>query len=96
MYRITGPSPIDRAEQVAVLGQVLGRARRFDAVPSDAALATLLAAGRPRALAEAVVEAARSRPASTLITDDLVALTGGTPRPFAQWALDRRSEFEAG
>ncbi|MGC5024283.1 SDR family oxidoreductase [Tsukamurella sp. DT100] len=96
LHRITGPRPIDRAEQVDAVDAVLGRALRFEAVPYDAALAQLLADGRPRALAEAVVEAARSRPASRLVTDDLAALTGRVARPFAQWARDRRAEFDAG
>ena len=94
VHRITGPRVVDRAELVAELGTALGRALHFEPVPYDAALARLLADGWPRVLAEAVVEAARSRPVSQLVTDGLAVLTGCAARPFAEWARDRRAEFD--
>ncbi|GGU43493.1 nucleotide-diphosphate-sugar epimerase [Streptomyces violascens] len=92
-YRLTGPEPLSRADQVAILGAALGRNLRFEPVPVDVAHARMLADGRPEHLVEALLAASTRRPESRLVTDDVERLTGMPARPFAQWAIDHSTEF---
>lgn len=92
-YLLTGPEPLSRADQVARLGAALGRRLRFDAVPPELARARMLADGRPAALVDALLAAARYRPESTLVTDDVARLTGRPAGTFARWAVDHAAEF---
>ncbi|MGI5487112.1 NAD(P)H-binding protein [Microtetraspora malaysiensis] len=90
---LTGPEVLSRADQVAHLGTALGRRLRFEAVPADLARSQMLADGRPAALVEALVAAAKHRPDSDRVTDTVERLTGRRPGTFAQWAADHAPEF---
>ncbi|WP_433354677.1 NAD(P)H-binding protein [Microtetraspora malaysiensis] len=90
---LTGPEVLSRADQVAHLGTALGRRLRFEAVPADLARSQMLADGRPAALVEALVAAAKHRPDSDRVTDTVERLTGRPPGTFAQWVADHAPEF---
>ncbi|MEV7542506.1 NAD(P)H-binding protein [Streptomyces sp. NPDC089915] len=92
-YLLTGPEPLGRADQVAILGAALGRELRFEPVPADAARARMLADGRPERLVDALVTASLRRPESRLVTDHVERLTGMPARSFAQWAVGHGAEF---
>jgi uncharacterized protein YbjT (DUF2867 family) len=92
-YLLTGPEPLSRAGQVAILGTALGRNLRFEPVPVEIARARMLADGRPEHLVDALLTASTRRPESRLVTDDVERLTGMSARPFAQWAIDHSTEF---
>ncbi|GAB3410062.1 Rossmann-fold NAD(P)-binding domain-containing protein [Flindersiella endophytica] len=90
---LTGPQPLDRAEQVATIGQVVGRSLRFEEVPVAAAREQMLADGRPPALVEALLASAENRPASNLVTPTVENVTGRPPRTFQEWATDHADAF---
>jgi uncharacterized protein YbjT (DUF2867 family) len=92
-HQLTGPQVIGRPEQVQSIGAALGRELRFEEVPVQDARAQMLADGRPPALVDALLSAAETRSASTLVTSTVTDLTGEPPRNFRQWARDHRDAF---
>jgi uncharacterized protein YbjT (DUF2867 family) len=92
-YRLTGPQVISRPEQVQAIGAAIGRKLRFEEVPVQDARAQMLADGRPPALVDALLSAAETRSASTLVTSTVADLTGAPPHSFEQWARDHREAF---
>lgn len=90
---LTGPQVLTRVEQVATIGTVLGRPTRFAEVPVEAAREQMLADGRPAALVDALMTAARDRPDSTLVTRSVQALTGAPARSFEQWVKENVELF---
>ncbi|MEV4569499.1 NAD(P)H-binding protein [Nonomuraea sp. NPDC049419] len=92
-YRLTGPRPISRPEQVRAIGAAIARDLRFEEVPVERARARMLADGRPPALVNALLAAAEVRSPSTLVTSTVEDLTGRPPRTFRQWAHDHRDLF---
>ncbi|MFD0558652.1 uncharacterized protein YbjT (DUF2867 family) [Stackebrandtia endophytica] len=90
---LTGPSVLDRADQVAQLGEVLQRPLRFEPASFEEARRHMLADGRPPALVEALLDASQHRPASRRVTDALSWINGRPATTFAQWAVDHASEF---
>jgi uncharacterized protein YbjT (DUF2867 family) len=92
-HRLTGPQVIGRPEQVAAIGAAIGRDLRFAEVPVQEARAQMLADGRPPALVDALLAAAETRSASTLVTSAVADVTGQPPHTFHQWALDHRDAF---
>jgi len=53
----------------------------------------MLADGRPSALVDALLSAAETRSASTLVTSIVADLTGDPPHSFHQWAHDHSEAF---
>jgi uncharacterized protein YbjT (DUF2867 family) len=92
-HRLTGPQVISRPEQVQAIGAAIGRELRFEEVPVPDARARLLAEGRPPALVDALLSAAETRSASTLVTSTVADLTGKPPHSFQRWARDHREAF---
>jgi uncharacterized protein YbjT (DUF2867 family) len=92
-HRLTGPQVISRPEQVQAIGAAIGQELRFEEVPVQDARAQMLADGRPPALVDALLSAAETRSASTLVTSTVADLTGEPPRSFQQWARDHREAF---
>ena len=92
-HRLTGPQVISRPEQVQAIGEAIARQLHFEEVPVQDARAQMLADGRPPALVDALLSAAETRSASTLVTSTVADLTGGPPHDFQQWARDHREAF---
>jgi uncharacterized protein YbjT (DUF2867 family) len=92
-HRLTGPQVISRPEQVQAIGAAIDRGLRFEEVPVQDARARMLADGRPPALVDALLSAAETRSASTLVTSTVADLTGEPPHSFQQWARDHREAF---
>jgi len=92
-HLLTGPQMISRPEQVQAIGAAIGRELRFEEVPVQDARVRMLADGRPPALVDALLSAAETRSASTLITSTVADLTGEPPRSFQQWARDHSEAF---
>jgi hypothetical protein len=53
----------------------------------------MLADGRPPALVDALLSAAETRSASTLVTSTVADITGDPPRSFQRWARDYSDAF---
>ncbi|MEV0829248.1 SDR family oxidoreductase [Nonomuraea rubra] len=93
VYELTGPESMTQAEQVGVLGTVLGRPLRFeelDAGPVRAQLGQFMDPAFVNALFD-LMEATVGKPApvGSLVEE----LTGRPARTYAQWAADHLADF---
>jgi uncharacterized protein YbjT (DUF2867 family) len=93
-YRLTGPTPLVPAEQVAVLARVLRRPLKFQAQSDDVAYSDMLAS-MPRAYADAFrsffVEGTYN---DAHVRPTVRDLTGHEPRTFDQWAVAHAKQFD--
>ena len=92
-YRLTGPTPLVPAEQVATLARVLRRPLRFQAQTDDAGYADMLTS-MPRAYADAFrsffVEGTYN---DAHVRPTVHDITGHEPRTFDDWAVAHATEF---
>ncbi|UBU11320.1 SDR family oxidoreductase [Nonomuraea gerenzanensis] len=93
VYELTGPQSMTQAEQVRVLGTVLGRPLSFeelDAGPVRAQLGQFMDPAFVNALFD-LMEATVGKPApvNSVVED----LTGRPARTYAQWVADHRADF---
>jgi uncharacterized protein YbjT (DUF2867 family) len=92
-HLLTGPEVISRPEQVLAIGAAIGRELRFEEVAVQDARARMLTDGRPPALVDALLSAAETRSASTLVTSTVADLTGEPAQSFQKWARDHSEAF---
>ncbi|MFG3436648.1 SDR family oxidoreductase [Nonomuraea sp. NPDC047897] len=91
---LTGPQTITQADQVRVIGEVIGRPLRFDEQPREEARAQMITAwGDP-----AVVDGALDHWASIVaepepVTTTVEEVTGRPARTFREWAHDHAADF---
>lgn len=90
---LSGPAPLLPAEQLAILGRVLGRRLHLESVTGDAARAELAEAFPPpfveaqlRFFADGEFDDAR-------VVATVADATGRPPHTFADWAADHATEF---
>ncbi|MCK2242270.1 MULTISPECIES: sugar nucleotide-binding protein [unclassified Crossiella] len=95
VYRLTGPAVLSQAEQVRILGEVLGRPLRWVELDRPAARAQLIADGIPLSFVDVLLDAYATMAAQPdpEITADVAAVTGRPARTFRQWVADHRAEF---
>lgn len=94
IHPLSGPEPLLPAQRLAVLGEVLGRDLRFEALSDEEGRADMAAAGVPepyiRAFfgfyADGTLDESRVYPT-------VEKITGRPPRTFREWATDHRAEF---
>jgi uncharacterized protein YbjT (DUF2867 family) len=94
-YGLTGGELFTVAEQVAVLSEVVGRPIRFVGLPDDKLRESMIAAGRPPALADGVVDlirAVRENGGSPSLSD-VPNLLGRPPLTWAQWCQEHAAAF---
>ncbi|WP_030269255.1 NAD(P)H-binding protein [Streptomyces sp. NRRL B-24484] len=92
-YSLTGPQSLTQRDQVALLGEALGRAIRCERIPVEVARAAMEGV-YPADVVETVLTAqamADGRPAAVL--DTVEAVTGRPARTFATWAADHAADF---
>ena len=94
-YVLTGPRAIAYAEVAAVLSAATGRKIEFVDVSDEGARQGLLAAGTPEFVAEQLLAifAQLRRGVAARVTDTVEALTGASPRSFAEFARDHAHLF---
>jgi uncharacterized protein YbjT (DUF2867 family) len=95
-YVLTGPESLSQAEQVSVIGAVLGRQIRFEELsPEEFRRET---AGRwPGPVVDMLLAAwgaTIGRPA--FVTSTVADVTGSPPRTFRQWVADHADAFRGG
>jgi uncharacterized protein YbjT (DUF2867 family) len=97
VYELTGPEPLSPADQVAILGRVLGRDLRYAEADPAGTLAQWVSYGMSEEYAHAAIELFRSttEPYNSKPTGDITAVTGRPARGFADWAQAHRNEFSA-
>lgn len=91
---LTGPQAFTVAEQVAVIGDVLGRRLRYQEVDPALVRSRLVASGAAPEFADAYIAlqaAAANQPAA--VTGDVEAILGRPATPFAQWVDAHRDLF---
>jgi uncharacterized protein YbjT (DUF2867 family) len=95
-YVLTGPESLSQAEQVSIIGEVLGRRITFDELSPDEFRSET--EGRwPRPIVDMLLAAwgaTMGRPA--FITSAVFDILGSAPRSFRQWVADHASAFTEG
>jgi len=92
-YRLTGPAALTLAEQLAVIGDALGRELRFTEIAPEVARERMVRR-LPAPIVDALLgifAAATTRPATVLPTVE--EITGRPARTFSQWVHDHRVDF---
>jgi (4-alkanoyl-5-oxo-2,5-dihydrofuran-3-yl)methyl phosphate reductase len=94
VYRLTGPAALTPADQVRILGEVLGRDLRFADQPAEEALLELSVSMAPAA-ADAVLAARQYADLEVRagVSDGVADLTGRQPRGFREWAAAHAHRF---
>lgn len=94
-YVLTGPESLSSAEQVAIIGDVIGRRLRFEEISPDQARRELLAL-MPAHIIDMLLNAwaaAIGQPA--LVTATVAQITGTPARTFRDWVTDHATEFRS-
>jgi uncharacterized protein YbjT (DUF2867 family) len=93
-YLLSGPAVLTQTEQLAAIGQAIGRELRWEELPRQAALAALAAAWGDPAFAETALDAWEwfvDHPET--VTSAVQDLTGFAARSFADWAAANAAAF---
>jgi uncharacterized protein YbjT (DUF2867 family) len=95
-YVLTGPESLSQAEQVSIIGDVLGRRIRFEELsPDEFRGGTEGSWPRPAVdMLLAAWAATMGRPA--FITSTVFDVLGSAPRSFHQWVADHATAFREG
>jgi uncharacterized protein YbjT (DUF2867 family) len=92
-YVLTGPDSLTQHEQIATIGQVIGRPLTIEEISRDEAR-TAWSAVMPVAVADMLMDAwaaALGQPA--YVTSTVQEITGAPARTFAEWTKDNVSAF---
>jgi uncharacterized protein YbjT (DUF2867 family) len=92
-YVLTGPQSLTQREQVATIGDVLGRSLRFEELSPEGARREL---GFPPPVMDMLLNAwaaALGQPA--LVTSTVAEVTGRPARTFRDWVIDHADELRA-
>jgi uncharacterized protein YbjT (DUF2867 family) len=92
-YILTGPESLTQREQLAMIGNAIGRTLTYDEVSPDVARREVIAAW-PAWVADMLLSAyaaAVDRPA--LVTSTIQEVTGTPARSFREWATDHAADF---
>ncbi|MFB8170681.1 SDR family oxidoreductase [Kitasatospora purpeofusca] len=91
---LTGPGPVTQEQQVALIGEAVGRPLRFEEIAPAEAAERMRAAGWPAELVAAVLPAQAAmldRPEP--VNDAVERITGIPARSFREWAVDHAADF---
>ncbi len=95
-YVLTGPESLTQREQLAIIGDSIGRTLVFDEVSPDTARREVIATW-PARVADMLLSAyaaAVDRPA--FVTPTIEEVTGTPARTFREWAIDHAADFATG
>lgn len=93
VFDLTGPAALTQAEQVRIIGEVLGRPLRWVELPREQARARLLAGGLPESFVDALLDVHAVMPRQPAVTTTVADVTGRPARTFAEWVADHAAEF---
>jgi uncharacterized protein YbjT (DUF2867 family) len=92
-YVLTGAEALTHADQVAIIGDVLGRSLRFEEL-SPNEFRDFLGSGAPSAVADMLLSAwAAAVGIPPYMTSNVLELTGRPPRSFRDWVTDHAERF---
>ncbi|HEX4961668.1 MAG TPA: NAD(P)H-binding protein [Thermoanaerobaculia bacterium] len=92
-YVLTGPQSLSQLEQVATIGDVIGRSLRFEEVSPEEWRRELLAPASVVNMLLNAWAAAIGQPA--LVTSTVAEITGSPARTFRDWVTDHAEELRA-
>ncbi len=94
-YELTGPESLTTAQQVSLLGEVLGRPLKYVNVPDSAVREAMLGMGMPSPDVDAMVGLIQTLRSLGRIepSRDVKTLLGREPRSFRQWAESNAAAF---
>lgn len=90
-YVLTGPESLSQIEQVATIGDVIGRPLRFEEMSPEAARRELPFPAPALNMLLNAWAAAMGRPA--FVTSTVAEITGRPARTFRDWVIDHAEEF---
>ncbi len=91
---LTGPGPVTQEQQVALIGEAVGRPLRFEEITPAEAAERMRAAGYPAELVAAVLPAqAAMLDHPEPVNDAVERITGIPARSFREWAVDHAADF---
>jgi uncharacterized protein YbjT (DUF2867 family) len=94
IYELTGPETLTQAEQVHIIGEVIGRPASWAETSPETARQQMLARGWPPAAVDGILQAqAEMVTEPTRITPTVQEVTGAPARPFRTWVTDHASAF---
>lgn len=91
-YELSGPEALTPADELRVLGEMLGRPLCVNTLSEAAARAGMLRYGMPEHVVDHILADARGLHGSEVL-ETVLELTGQPPRRFAEWARAHRSAF---
>ena len=95
-YVLTGPESLSQAEQVRIIGDVLGRRIRFEELSPDE-FRRETEGSWPRPVVDMLVAAwGATMGTPAFITSTVFDILGSPPRSFRRWAADHASAFMEG
>jgi uncharacterized protein YbjT (DUF2867 family) len=93
-YVLTGPEAVTQADQVRIIGEIIGRPVRWEEASPEAIREQLAAATGDRAFADhALGYWASLIGQPELVTHTVEQITGARARTFRDWAQDHASDF---
>ena len=92
-YDLTGPEALTQAEQVRIIGEVLGRALRWVELPRVRARTRLVSDGLPESFVDVLLDVYATMPRRPSVTTTVADVTGRPARTFAEWVADHAAEF---
>ncbi|WP_055478367.1 NAD(P)H-binding protein [Sphaerimonospora mesophila] len=92
-YHLTGPEQLTQIEQLAAIGDALGRTLRFEEIDAAEAGAELFPGLPSEVVASIIAGQAAMVAQPEPVTDTVARLTGRPASSFAQWARDHVGDF---
>ncbi|MGD3110102.1 SDR family oxidoreductase [Streptomyces sp. YGL11-2] len=94
-YLLTGPESLTNAQQVAAIGEAIGRPTRVEQISEDEAAEAMSGPHFPVEAARELVRLFGQSVDAPLfpVSDAVERLTGHPARPFARWARDHAGDF---
>ena len=92
-YHLTGPEQLTQEEQLAALGEALGRKLRFEEIDPAAAAGELFPGFPPSAVRSIIAGQAAMAAHPEPRTETVARLTGRPARTYADWARDHAADF---
>jgi len=94
-YGLTGGELLSMQEQCSILGEIIGKPVKYVNLPEEKLRESMLAAGRPAALVDGVIELQRAIRASggAPKTDEVKNLTGREPLKWSHWCHEHKAAF---
>jgi len=91
-YELSGPESLSPADELAILGEVLGRRLTLNALSNEAARVGMLRYGMPEHVVDVVLADKDSQHGAEVLPT-LREVTGHPAQRFAEWAVEQRAAF---